>query len=175
MDYEKPDHTQGSAFYKFYFSCRITETCNKLRDSPFRAPEVIHISGMRGGTKELRRLLTELQRCNKHLFQNNNGKIPLKQAEVAAGARRAFASSPMFHGNLTQALRARGPAPSRDHLFATASTILRRECRSLDSAVWKRLFSSEPPPPRQGWDKFYPKGKGRRPSSSQAKGAKGNK
>jgi hypothetical protein len=31
---------------------------------------------------------------------------------------------------------------------------------------WKRLFSSEPPP-RRGWEKFYPKGRGRRPAQEK--------
>jgi hypothetical protein len=48
-------------------------------------------------------------------------------------------------------------------------------CRRLPvqvqaAGLWRRLFSSEPP--RRGWDKFYPKGKGRRPGA-EAKGAKG--
>lgn len=45
-----------------------------------------------------------------------------------------------------------------------------KEARQFESAVWKRLFSSEPP--RKGWEKFYPKGKGRRPAA-QAKNPKG--
>lgn len=38
---------------------------------------------------------------------------------------------------------------------------------------WKRLFSSEPP--RRGWEKFYPKGRGRRPAHEKkaTNGAKG--
>lgn len=35
--------------------------------------------------------------------------------------------------------------------------------------VIKRMFSTEPPP-RRGWEKFYPKGKGRRPDSGKKVG-----
>lgn len=49
------------------------------------------------------------------------------------------------------------PAPS-------ACPPLQREAAPL----WRRLFSSEPP--RRGWEKFAPKGKGRRPESKAAKG-----
>jgi hypothetical protein len=38
------------------------------------------------------------------------------------------------------------------------------------ATLWRRLFSGEAP--RRGWDKFYPKGKARRPDAG-AKGAKG--
>lgn len=38
--------------------------------------------------------------------------------------------------------------------------------QSIWNTGWKRLFSSEPPP-RRGWEKFYPKGRGRRPAQEK--------
>ena len=51
---------------------------------------------------------------------------------------------------------------------AAAAVVLQGE-----AALWRRLYSSEAPPPRRGWDRFYPKGKARRPATAEAKEGKG--
>lgn len=76
--------------------------------------------------------------------------------------------APRLHSTLAGAARSGGLRHGRQaagRLFQQHDAAQQVQAAGL----WRRLFSSEPP--RRGWDKFYPKGKGRRPGA-EAKGAK---
>jgi AFG3 family protein len=62
------------------------------------------------------------------------------------------------------------PTSARTAQLANVVRMLVKEGHAAEAASFKRFFSSEPP--RRGWDRFYPKGKGRRPTEGKENGAK---
>jgi hypothetical protein len=95
-------------------------------------------------------------------------------APSAAGVGRAAAGFGSHAGGAAAA-RLYSSMPGRNagaaaQLHCLAARHLARGAPRLDAAALRRLFSTEGP--RRGWEKFYPKGKPRRPAA-QGKGAKG--
>jgi hypothetical protein len=95
-------------------------------------------------------------------------RTALETSTIAATLGRTAHTSRAFSSLVARGLqigRTGGIPTATTHM--PASVVLRR----TEAALFRRLFSSEPPPKR-GWEKFYPKDKSRRPAA-QAKQPKG--
>ncbi|KAG7669398.1 hypothetical protein KSW81_007553 [Nannochloris sp. 'desiccata'] len=122
---------------------------------------------------QLRTIVAELETCNSKLLSTTSiGKLLAKSAQNGV-SQRAFTSAAIASatrsGSLSLALQAAKNAKNPFQLHGLASRVLGRDSRTVEIALWRRLFSSETP--RKGWDKFYPKNKPRRPAA-QAKHGK---
>jgi len=121
---------------------------------------------------QLRTIVAELEISNPKLSTTSIGQLLAKSAQNGV-SQRAFTSAAIASanrsGSLPLALQAAKVARNSSQLHGFASRMLGRDSRTVERALWRRLFSSETP--RKGWDKFYPKNKPRRPAA-QAKHGK---
>lgn len=129
----------------------------------------------RNAFKELKRLVNEAESFTKIYFPIKSTTLVVNKSSQVAPFIRSFTSTNSSHG-LSQVIRASLNSTIKSqhaHLPPLAARQLLRQARSFENTLFKRLFSSNEPPPRRGWEKFYPKGKPRRPAATQSKNPKG--
>ena len=134
------------------------------------------LTSMRGKVLgQLCGIVAELEACSSKLTLSNDLRTALGKAGKNGVSQRAFSSFASNGAgnrisNVAAALRAYKGSGTSSEFSSVASRLLGRDARSVEMALWRRMYSNEAP--RKGWDKFYPKNKGRRPAAN-AKTARG--